>query len=257
MDKFYQNAFARNLGILTDEQQAKLQSSAVAIAGAGGDGGLLAERLVRLGVGSLTLADPEVFEESNLNRQFGADSTTLGRNKAEVIAGLLLRINPQLKINIFSEGISNANIHDFVLSADAVIDEIEYSQPGLSVLLNRECVSQNKYMFMGANVGWGCSVFCFSPGGQTFAEYFEYDEAAQTVNLQKYIGSSIDYIPDDIVEAVFSGKRPVPSVSPAVALTAAVVSAQVALFLAGIENPVTVPDALHFDLFTKTNTSIQ
>jgi tRNA A37 threonylcarbamoyladenosine dehydratase len=62
-----------------------LAKSIVAIAGAGTDGGLLAERLVRTGVGEIRLADPDTFNVTNLNRQFGADQRTRGQDKTSVL----------------------------------------------------------------------------------------------------------------------------------------------------------------------------
>lgn len=61
--------FERNLGFLTLEEQERINNSVVAIAGAGGDGGLLALQFARLGVGEIRLADPDPFEAENINRQ--------------------------------------------------------------------------------------------------------------------------------------------------------------------------------------------
>ena len=72
----------------------KLARSRVLVLGLGGVGGAAAEMLARLGVGRLTLADGDVFSPSNLNRQLGALSSTLGRNKAEVWRERCLAINP-------------------------------------------------------------------------------------------------------------------------------------------------------------------
>lgn len=57
MDKLYSEIYARNIGIFTEAEQDKLRHSTIAIAGVGGVGGLLAERLIRLGVGRLKITD--------------------------------------------------------------------------------------------------------------------------------------------------------------------------------------------------------
>lgn len=50
-------------------QQLLLFQAKVAVIGCGGLGGRVAELLARMGVGSITLTDPDVFNETNLNRQ--------------------------------------------------------------------------------------------------------------------------------------------------------------------------------------------
>ena len=77
---------ARNRGPFSARDQARLLESVVAVVGCGGLGGFVCEELARLGVGGLLLIDPDVFEESNCNRQIYASLPTLGRAKAEVAA---------------------------------------------------------------------------------------------------------------------------------------------------------------------------
>ena len=105
VNNLYKLAFSRNIGFLTDSEQEKLRCSTVSIAGMGGVGGLLAERLVRLGIGKIKITDPGTFEGSNLNRQFGSSILNLGQNKAEVVLNQLKDINPQAQISYSANGI--------------------------------------------------------------------------------------------------------------------------------------------------------
>ena len=57
----YTKAFERNIGWLTSQEQEKLRTSRVGIAGLGGAGGFQAQALARLGVGKFKIADPDVF----------------------------------------------------------------------------------------------------------------------------------------------------------------------------------------------------
>src|SRR5260221_8546726 len=157
-NKSNQNYFTRNKGLISEKEQEQLNDTCIAIAGVGGDGGLLAERLVRFGIGKIILADPETFEPANINRQFAANQKNIGKNKAEMVAEELQLINPDLDIRFYKEGITKENVSEIVSHAHIVIDEIEYSLPALSVMLHRETRRQNKYVFMGANVGWGASI---------------------------------------------------------------------------------------------------
>ena len=82
----YDQAFARNLGWVTREEQARLRGKRVAIAGMGGVGGVHLLTLARLGVGSFSIADFDRFDWANFNRQVGATVDTVGRPKVDVLA---------------------------------------------------------------------------------------------------------------------------------------------------------------------------
>jgi hypothetical protein len=78
--------FDRQLRILTAADQYALQDANVTIVGAGGIGSWLAAFLARIGVGHISLVDPDVVEESNLPRLYGAAPADIGEPKVEVIA---------------------------------------------------------------------------------------------------------------------------------------------------------------------------
>ena len=75
-----QEEFVRNIGLLSEEDQGRIERSRVAVAGAGGVGGVHLLTLARLGVGRFSIADFDTFEPVNVNRQFGAMASTCGRN---------------------------------------------------------------------------------------------------------------------------------------------------------------------------------
>ncbi|MDF5831610.1 ThiF family adenylyltransferase [Pseudomonas syringae] len=85
--------------------QGKLSNAVVGVAGAGGIGGAVALGLARLGVRHIKIADPDSFEISNINRQFGASVETVGRNKALVVAELVHRLAGDVSVDVFPEGI--------------------------------------------------------------------------------------------------------------------------------------------------------
>lgn len=77
--------------------QAKLKTATVGIAGLGGLGSSIAVALARVGVGRLLLADFDVVEPSNLNRQqYFVDQ--IGQLKTEALSTNLRRINPYVQI---------------------------------------------------------------------------------------------------------------------------------------------------------------
>src|SRR5579864_2096593 len=90
----YGDAFSRNLGLISVEEQQRLRNSRVAVPGLGGVGGVIAVTLARLGIGRFTIADPDVFEVRNFNRQYGATCATVGLSKAQVMDKIVRDINP-------------------------------------------------------------------------------------------------------------------------------------------------------------------
>ena len=122
----YEDLFQRNIGVFTAEEQERIRGLVVAIAGAGGLGGPVAYNLARLGVGEIRLADPEVFEPSNTNRQWGCYADTIGVNKAEAVAVELRRINPTLVAKAWPCALGEDNVSAFLDGASFVVDGIDF-----------------------------------------------------------------------------------------------------------------------------------
>ncbi|MDR3586824.1 MAG: sulfur carrier protein ThiS adenylyltransferase ThiF [Desulfosporosinus sp.] len=94
---------------LSQEQLARIQQTPVGIAGLGGLGSNVAWHLVRCGFSHLVLADFDRVEASNLNRQaYFPDQ--LGLLKTEALAETLLRINPDLHLDLWSSLVTADNV---------------------------------------------------------------------------------------------------------------------------------------------------
>lgn len=78
----------------------KLNSSRVAVFGAGGVGSYAIEALARSGVGTIDIIDNDKIAPSNINRQLYALVSTIGQYKVDVAKARALDINPNIKINI-------------------------------------------------------------------------------------------------------------------------------------------------------------
>ena len=87
--------FSRQMLLLGEESQKKLERSAVLLFGVGGVGSYVAEALARAGVGRITLIDPDEVALSNCNRQLAALHSTLGQKKAQVMVRRIQDIDPQ------------------------------------------------------------------------------------------------------------------------------------------------------------------
>ncbi|HEX9896619.1 MAG TPA: ThiF family adenylyltransferase [Dehalococcoidales bacterium] len=229
MDNFYSEIYSRNIGILSESEQEKLRSSTIAIAGVGGVGGLLAERLVRIGIGRLKITDPGTFEKSNFNRQFGSSITSLGYNKAEIVFNQIKDINPQAKIDYSTAGIINeSDAIRFVSDSDLVIDEMDFGLFRQSISLQRAARNRGIHYFFTSAIGFGAMIVIFGPRGLTLEEYDNLPPDVDLngieelhVPLERVLPILPSYIPAATHEAyrtILGRERPGPTISIGVGL---------------------------------------
>ena len=98
--------FDRQVRAFGDDVQRILGSLHVGVVGLGGTGSPLAEQLVRLGVGRLTLFDRDTFESTNVNRVYGATLGDVDRQKVEIAKQHLDRIGLSTEIEAVPEHIT-------------------------------------------------------------------------------------------------------------------------------------------------------
>lgn len=246
--------FRRNAGLISSREQSLLAGATVAVAGCGGDGGLAAETLARMGVATFRLADPEDFGSENLNRQNGCDTSTVGQNKAAVIAGIIRRVNPQAEVSVFEEGITDTNIDDFVRGADLALDETEYTLPRLAVMLGRSARANGVPVLTGLNIGFGALVTSFTPKSMTVERYLgippglSLDEVADfDVALSRWVPRIPRYADLDTFKAIASGTLTAPSVAPGVCLASTLIATEAFNHLTGRRRPIVAPQSLWVD----------
>jgi len=129
--------YKKNQKTIDAVSQKKLFEAHVAILGCGGLGGNVAEMLTRVGVGKLSLFDPDVFEEHNLNRQNFSTWATLGRKKVEVLKEALEGINPALEIRTFAKEFRPGRDFGLLTGADVVVDALD--RPEVKLETARVC----------------------------------------------------------------------------------------------------------------------
>jgi len=117
--------YQRNLGAISPSEQAKLLQSKVVTIGAGGLGGTVLELLSRMGIGELIIADKDVIEDSNLNRQILSKEINLGQSKAEVAIRRVKEINSSIEITGYSVFIDSDNVKKIIEGAEAVVDALD------------------------------------------------------------------------------------------------------------------------------------
>lgn len=171
----YNEAFSRNLGWVTPQEQERLRCVRVAVAGMGGVGGVHVQGVARLGVGALNLADLDEFEIANFNRQAGAACSTVGRPKVEVMRDFVLDVNPENDVRVFSGGLDESNLADYLDGVDLLIDGIDFFANRLRPALYRAARERGIPVVCAAPLGAGASVICFKPAGMSFEDYFGFE----------------------------------------------------------------------------------
>ena len=168
----YEAAFARNLGWVTDEEQKALRQKRIAIAGMGGVGGVHLTTLARLGIGAFNISDFDTFDIVNFNRQAGATMSALGRPKVDVLAEMALEINPELNIQRFPEGVSDANLDRFLDGVDLYVDGLDFFCFAARRATFAACRRRGIPAITAAPLGLGVAFLAFLPEGMSFEDYF-------------------------------------------------------------------------------------
>ncbi len=118
----------------------KLSAACVAVIGIGGVGGEAVIALVRSGIGKIIIQDFDVVEISNINRQFVADTKTLGKSKVLVMKERIQAINPSCEVIALNSYFNEDNMMIFAYNPDFVIDAIDSIDS--KILLINECITR-------------------------------------------------------------------------------------------------------------------
>lgn len=139
--------------LLGTEKLNLLINANVLVVGLGGVGAYTAEMLCRAGVGSMTIADSDVVEETNRNRQLPALISTTGRLKTDVLAKRFMDINPNLNLTVVNEYIRNEKTVELIKSKpfDIVLDAIDTLSP--KVFLISHCVTHGLKVISSLGAG--------------------------------------------------------------------------------------------------------
>lgn len=116
--------YSRTRELIGEEGLTQLRAASVLVVGIGGVGSYAAEAVARAGIGSITLMDGDSVQPSNLNRQIVALTSTLGRNKAEVMAERIRDIDPGIEVAALARFYREDDELD-LNSFDWVIDAID------------------------------------------------------------------------------------------------------------------------------------
>lgn len=246
----YEELTSRNIGGITEEEQEILRNSTIAIAGCGCMGGLAADLLARFGIGHIKIADPDVFDVSNINRQNMARRSTVGHNKAEVLGQWLEDLNPDMKIEVYNTAINDKNAKEFLAGADYAIDGIDFYNFQDALFFHQEAYRNKQFVSLATAIGFGANVFTFDPDGITFEDYLGYSgEDNFSIPPEKYCPFLPSYVNSEIIDKVVNDKSTIiPSIGLAQALGNALLVTEIVCFLINKKLPISIPNFISIDL---------
>ena len=249
----YDEAFSRNLGWVTEAEQAQLRNTRVCIAGMGGVGGIYLLTLARLGIGAFSIADFDTFAPANMNRQAGATVSSMGRPKVDVMLEMARDINPDLDVRVFDQGLDRDNLDAFLADGDAYLDGLDFFALDIRREVFARCAAAGIPATTVAPLGMGAALLNFVPGGMGFDAYFQLaDQPEDEQALRFLVGLSpamlqLRYLVDP--SRVDLAQRRGPSTVIAVQLCSGLAAAQVIKLVLRRGNVVAAPRGLHFDAY--------
>jgi molybdopterin-synthase adenylyltransferase len=149
---------------ITEAGQRQLLDARVTLCGCGALGTVLANALVRAGVGHLRLIDRDFIETSNLQRQVLFDEHDVAENlpKAEAAARKLGAINSSVHVDPVVTDIDRTNILDLVHDADLILDGTDNFE--IRYLINDAAVKLGKPWIYGGCIGSHGQTMTILPG---------------------------------------------------------------------------------------------
>lgn len=153
--------YDRQILMIGEEGQSKLTQAKVGVAGCGGLGTSLVTNLASAGVGTLIIADSDIPDITNLNRQFvyreGSEA-----NKAELLAQWASEVNPEICAIPFIRHLDESNMDEVFGECDIIADCLDSIDSRLA--LNRFAVSSGKTLVHCGVSGYAGQVTVVVPG---------------------------------------------------------------------------------------------
>lgn len=154
--------YSRQIMLFGKGGQKRLKDATVFIAGAGGLGCPIALYLAVAGIGHLRIADKDVVEQTNLNRQILHWEQDIGKEKVISVEEKLRMINPHIEVRSFYLTIDESNIMDLVADADIIVDAMDNYH--VRYLLNKASHEKGIPLVHGAIRGFDGQAMTIIPG---------------------------------------------------------------------------------------------
>lgn len=149
-EEFYQEFVVSASGFVAPEIQERLRYSKMLIAGVGSIGNPIAMMLARSGAENITVMDPGDIEVSNCSRQ-QYNLNQVNENKADATVANILSFNPfpTESVKGVSEGLTLANVAEYVRDSDIIIDGVDIRALDVIYALHEQACIQRKPVLVG------------------------------------------------------------------------------------------------------------
>ena len=162
IDRYSRHIILKEVG---GKGQQKLLDGRVLIIGTGGLGAPVALYLAAAGVGTIGIADADVVEVTNLQRQVIHFTPDIGRPKVESAAEKMRAINPDVTVKTYHEWVTAANIAGMIADYDFVVDGTDNF--AAKFLINDACVMAGKPYSHAGILQFEGQVLTILPGKST------------------------------------------------------------------------------------------
>jgi tRNA A37 threonylcarbamoyladenosine dehydratase len=121
--------------LLKEEGVKNLNKANVLVVGLGGVGSYAAEFMARVGIGKMTIIDGDEVDETNINRQLVALTTTIGQSKCDIMSQRIHQINPEIELTVVNEFLNPERMDEVVAGGfDYVLDCIDSIRPKVTLI---------------------------------------------------------------------------------------------------------------------------
>jgi adenylyltransferase/sulfurtransferase len=168
--------------------QKKLKNLTVFVAGAGGTGSPTVTQLALLGVGCIKICDFDTFDYTNQNRQFlhnVSNESRIGVNKALSAKLTVNKINPNVKVEIYTEKFTEDNIDEMVEGSQMIFDCVDKFEP--KFILSKCAIRKKIPHFLSGiiDINVFACVF-YPPKTPCFHCIYDFAKLKQIKELEKY-----------------------------------------------------------------------
>lgn len=242
--------FIRSIGIMSEAQLEKIQGTGIAVAGLGMGGAILIN-LVRLGFKRFNIADPDIYERTNINRQRLAREDTLGRRKDDCLIEEARAIFPEVELRAFPDGVTQQNVGEFLDGMQWAVDVIDiYAMPA-KLALHREARRRGIPVAAGACFGFGASMVVFGKDGPSYDACSgmseEQDPKRNIECFIRFIAPEVPAYMRPHLEQAVAGRTHVPFVVPGPEIAGAFISTEICKHVLDMGRRVVAPSGLFID----------
>lgn len=141
--------------------QLALVNAKVLILGLGGLGSPVAMYLASAGVGALHLADFDVVDDSNLQRQIAHQESRIGMAKVDSAKQAIEALNQNTQVTCYNEKLDGIALENAIAQVDLVLDCTDNFSTRFEI--NRACLKARKPLVSGAAIRMEGQIMVFDP----------------------------------------------------------------------------------------------